>query len=221
MMEDGFTAITETDRRNLYIEAAAEVIPLTFRSYPIKSAFRRAGLYPPTATPVLNNPCVTNQPIPITKATRTNVNISQAMLMDVDDMPKRKAATLAARAEAAQKTRARNKASAAAAAMTSVAAATAITASAGTVDDTQQQWMEDPMDVEQQKLDGKIDEDEKLFVEEFGDLVITPTPPAPAPAAVQQTDAEFMSQQQARRNAFNYNTPSTKKRQSIPNKRFL
>ena len=78
MLKDGYVVVTETDRRNLYLQAAAEVIPMAFRSYPIKSAFRRAGLYPASADPVLNNPCVTNQPITPIIAPRTSVDISRA-----------------------------------------------------------------------------------------------------------------------------------------------
>ena len=57
MINDDYQVLTEVDRRNFYLEAASEVVPLAFSSSSIRSAFRRAGLWPINANPVLNNPC--------------------------------------------------------------------------------------------------------------------------------------------------------------------
>lgn len=111
MIHDGVVVETEVDRRNLYLLAAEDVIPIAFRKSPIKSSFKRAGIYPPTLEPILNNPCVTNmeQKQYLERQKLPNVDITKNALVNYDDIPKRRAETLLARAKKSVETRRKHK----------------------------------------------------------------------------------------------------------------
>lgn len=116
MLGENFSVATETDRRNLYLKAASEIVDFVFRGSLVEAAFRRAGIFPPSIAPVLNNPCLINQPpAPVARTMRTNVDISKEMIMDTSEIPDRKKATLKAQAEARAEARKRKQATASAA----------------------------------------------------------------------------------------------------------
>lgn len=111
MLNEGFQFKTPSEIRNMYLLAASEVVPIAFSSFSIKSSFRRAGIFPPSTNPILNNPCVTNvdQQTVIPKVKPLQVNIADQALINADEIPKRRAETLAQRAKRAAETRAKNK----------------------------------------------------------------------------------------------------------------
>jgi len=203
ILRDGCKIETDTQRRDVYILAASEVFPIAFSPYSIRSSFRRAGIWPPDPTPVLNNPCVTNveKAFSLPKVKNPQVDISSKALVDVSEIPQRRAATLKARAEQAAKTRAQNEATAAVRFSLADLLSTTLTESEDSA------FLPPPdVDEDESTFTGSFDEDEDLFTS-IGMEVLTPTSPtsppsSPPPSSLLAPPASSPSQQPSSQSIF-------------------